>query len=52
MFYSILKKEALELSVGLCGGHYVVYKRSLYASARVSGNAFRAGADIPTSKIS
>ena len=37
-----------ELSVGLCRGNCVLYKRSLCALARVSGNAFRAGADIPT----
>ena len=40
-----------ELSVGLCRGNCVLYKRSLYALARVSGTAFRAGADIPTSEI-
>ena len=39
------------LSVGLCRDNFVLYKRSLYALARVSGTAFRAGADIPTSKI-
>ena len=37
-----------ELSVGLCRGNCVLYKRSQYALARVSGTfAFRAGADIP-----
>ena len=40
-----------ELSVRLCRGNCVLYKRSLYALARGSGNAFRAGADIPTSEI-
>ena len=40
-----------ELSVGLCRGNCVLYKRSLFALARVSGTAFRAGADIPTSDI-
>ena len=40
-----------ELSVGLCRGNCVLYKRSLFALARVSGSAFRAGADIPTSEI-
>ena len=35
-----------ELSVGLCRGNCVLYKRSLDTLARVSGNAFRAGADI------
>ena len=40
-----------ELSVGQCGGNCVMYKRSLFALARVSGIAFRAGADIPTSGI-
>ena len=29
----------------------MLYKRSLYALARVSGTAFRAGADIPKSLI-
>ena len=41
-----------ELSIGLCMGNCVLYKRSLYALAHVSGTAFRASADIPTSKIS
>ena len=43
-----------ELSVGLCRGNCVLYKhfkRSLFALARVSGTAFRAGADIPTTEI-
>ena len=40
-----------ELSAGLCRGNCVLYKRSLYALARVSGTAFRAGADIPTFEI-
>ena len=40
-----------ELSVGLCRGNWVLYKRSLCALALVSGTAFRAGADIPTSEI-
>ena len=40
-----------ELSVGLCRGNCVLYKCSLYALARVSGTAFRAGADILTSEI-
>ena len=39
-----------ELSVGLCRGK-LLYKHSLYALARVSGNVFRAGADIPASDI-
>ena len=39
-----------ELSVGLCRGNYVLYKRSLYALARVSGTAFRAGANLSTSE--
>ena len=34
-----------EPSVGLCRGNFVLYKRSLFALARVSGTAFRAGAD-------
>ena len=29
----------------------MLYKRSLYAQAHVSGSAFCAGADIPTSEI-
>ena len=40
-----------ELSVGLSRGNCVLYKRSLFALARVSGTAFRAGADIPTFEI-
>ena len=39
-----------KLSVGLCRCNHVLYKRSLYALARVSGKAFRADADIPTSE--
>ena len=31
--------------------HTHIHKRILYALARVSGTAFRAGADIPTSEI-
>ena len=38
------------LSVGLCRGNCMLYKRSVYALARVSGTAFRAGADIPKFK--
>ena len=44
-------KPLRKLSVGLCTGNCVLYKRSLYALAHVSGNAFCAGADIPTSEI-
>ena len=40
-----------ELSVELCRGNCVLYKRSLYALACVIGNAFRVGAHIPTSEI-
>ena len=40
-----------ELSVGMCRGNCVLYKRSLYALDRVSDTAFRAGAAIPTSEI-
>ena len=39
------------LSVGLCRGNCVLYKQNLYASARVCGNAFCAGADITASDI-
>ena len=39
-----------ELSVGLCRGNCVLYKRSVCTLAQVSGNALRAGADIPASK--
>ena len=35
-----------ELPVGLCRGNCVMFKRSLYALAHVTGNAYRAGADI------
>ena len=31
-------------------GHYVMYKRSFYLSARVSGNACRARANVSTSE--
>ena len=40
-----------ELSVGLCRGNCVLYKRSLFALAHAIGTAFHAGADIPTSEI-
>ena len=40
-----------ELSVGLCRGNCVLYKRSLYALARVSSTASRAVAHIPASEI-
>jgi hypothetical protein len=40
-----------ELSVGLCRGNSVLYKRSLYALARASGVAFRAGMDVPTADV-
>ena len=49
--YGFVVNSLHELSVGLCTGNCVLYKRSLYALARVSGNAFHAGADIPTSGI-
>ena len=38
------------LSVGLCRGNCALYKQSLYALACIRGNAFCAGADIPTFK--
>ena len=38
-----------ELSVRLCRGNCVLYKRSRYALACVSGNTFCAGADNSTS---
>ncbi len=40
-----------ELSIGLCKGNAVLYKRSMYALARVSGDAFRAGMDNPTAEV-
>ena len=40
-----------KLSVGLRRGMYVLCKRSLYTLARVTSNAFCAGADILTSEI-
>ena len=43
--------DLCEVSVGMCKGNYVLYKRSLHALGRVSGNAFCTGADIPTSEI-
>ena len=51
VFKDFVVNALRELSVGLCRGNCVLYKRSLYALARVSGTAFRAGADIPTSEI-
>ena len=38
------------LSAGLCRGNCVLYKQSPHSLARVSGNAFRAGAGISTSR--
>ena len=40
-----------ELSIGLCKGNAVLYKRSMYALARASGNEFRAGMDYPTAQV-
>ena len=40
-----------ELSIGLCKGNAVLYKRSMYALARVSGNEFRAGMDYPMAEV-
>ena len=40
-----------ELSVMLCRGNCVLYMQSLHALARLSGNAFCTGADIPTSEM-
>ena len=40
-----------ELSVGLCRGNCVLYKRSLYVLVCMSGHTFCADADIPISEI-
>jgi hypothetical protein len=40
-----------ELSVGLCRGNSVLYRRSLYVLARASGIAFRAGMDVPSADV-
>jgi nucleotide-binding universal stress UspA family protein len=40
-----------EISVGLCRGNAILYRRSLYVLARTSGNAFRAGMDVPTADV-
>ena len=39
-----------KLTVGLCKGNHALYKRSLYGSARMIGNAFCADANTPTSE--
>ena len=43
-------KALRELSVRLSWGNCVLYKHSLYALAKVSGNTFCARADIATSE--
>ena len=48
---SLVVNALCELSVRLCRVKWVLYKRSLYALARLSGNAFRAGAGNPTSGL-
>ncbi len=40
-----------ELSVGLCRGNAEVYRRSMTALARASGNAFRAGMTVATAEV-
>jgi hypothetical protein len=40
-----------ELSVGLCRGNAVLYKRGLKTMARVSGTAFQEGMLVPTGEI-
>ena len=40
-----------ELSVGLCRGNSVLYRRSLHVLALASGIAFRAGMDVPTADV-
>ena len=40
-----------ELSVGLCGGNGVLYRRSLGVVGRASGGAFMAGMTVPTSDV-
>ena len=43
---SVVSNILRELSVGLCRGNCVLYLRSLYALAHMSGNAFLAGSDV------
>ena len=45
---SFAVKALRSLSVGLCRGNCLLNKRSLYALARASSNAFLAGANILT----
>ena len=40
-----------DLSIALCRGNGVMYKRSMTTLARVSGTCLRAGLDIPTADI-
>ena len=40
-----------ELSIGLCRGNAMLYKRSLPVMARVSGTSFRSGMLVPTGEI-
>jgi hypothetical protein len=40
-----------ELSIGLCRGNAILYSRSLYVLARVSGFAFRAGMEVPMADV-
>ena len=48
---SSLTTALRELSVGLCRGNAVLYKRSLTVLARVSGNAFQEGMLMPSGEI-
>lgn len=47
-----LECAARELSIGLCKGNAVLYKRGLYAFARASGVLIQPGADQPTVDVS
>jgi hypothetical protein len=40
-----------ELSVSLCRGNAVLYRRGLGVLARVTGNSFRAGLTVPTADV-
>ena len=40
-----------ELSIGLCRGNAVMYRRSLQVLARASGRAFMTGLPVPTADV-
>ena len=40
-----------ELSISLCRGNALMYRRGLGVLARVTGNCFRAGLTVPTADV-